>query len=210
MNARAGEGTRRSRSLRAICAALCLLIAPGGIDPARAAEPVAAEAPLPETAVVFTGARNRVLWALRLLEDGRIARLLISGIPEEMFLREFRLSRVLAEARRDGRLVLGTRAESTLENAAETVCWLKQQGLSGPLLLITSEDHLPRAMAALANAAPDLAVTPLGVSASPGRATGDPDGSERAKLALTQALRFLPRSVGVRAGFEDCSAVEFR
>ena len=207
MKPRAGERKRRSRAL---CAVLCVLLDHGGIDPAGAAEPAAAAAPLPETAVVFTGARIRVVWALRLLEDGKIARLLVSGIPEEMFMREFRLSRVLAEARRDGRLVLGIRAESTLENAAETVCWLEQEDLAGPILLITSDEHLPRAMAALANAAPDLAVTPLGVRASPGRGAGGSEASERAKLAVTRALRFLPQGVGVRAGFADCSAVEFR
>lgn len=210
MKARAGEGTARSRALGSICAALVVLLDPVGMQMARAAEPEVVEPPLPETAVVFTGARHRVLWALRLLEDGKIARLLVSGIPEETFLREFRLSPVLVAARREGRLVLGTRAESTLENAAETVCWLRQEGLPGPILLITSNEHLPRAMAALANAAPDLAVTPLGVGASLGRRAGDDDAAERAKLAITRALGFLPRGVGVREGFADCSAVELR
>lgn len=210
MKTRAREGARRWRALGMICAALLVFLDPQGLERAGAAEPEAVDPPLPETAVVFTGVRNRVQWALRLLEEGRISRLLVSGIPEEMFMREFRLSRVLAEARRDGRLVLGTRAESTLENAAETVCWLNQEGLTGPILLITSDEHLPRAMAALANAAPDLEVTPLGVGASPGRRAGGDDASERAKLAVTRVLRFLPRGVGVREGFADCSAVEFR
>jgi uncharacterized SAM-binding protein YcdF (DUF218 family) len=187
------------------------LLTPYGLaKPAGAAELHAGEPPLPETAVVFTGSRNRVIWGLRLLEDGRVARLLVSGIPEETFVREFRLSQVLVKARREGRLVLGTRAETTLENAAETVCWLEREGLTGPILLITSEEHLPRAMAALANAAPDLPVTPLAVRASPGRGADDSDASERAKLAVTHALRFLPPGVGVREGFADCSAVEFR
>jgi uncharacterized SAM-binding protein YcdF (DUF218 family) len=165
---------------------------------------------LPETAVVFTGVPNRVLWGLRLLEEGKIQRLLISGISEEDFADEFRLSRTLTEARAEGRLVLGTQAQSTLENAAETACWLDQEGLSGPILLTTSEFHLPRATEALAQAVPDIAITPLGVMDPTDPSHAGREESEARKLSITRALRFLPQSLAMREGFADCSGVEFR
>jgi uncharacterized SAM-binding protein YcdF (DUF218 family) len=203
-------GPKRVRVPCALCAATAALMLLGMTEPALAAGPQVSETPLPETAVVFTGGPNRVLWGLRLLEDGKIKRLLISGISEEDFLRDFRLSRKLAEARQDGRLVLGTRAQSTLENGAETACWLQQEGLSGPVLLISSDFHLDRAKEALVMAAPGLAVTTLGVKDPADASNPEKAASEARKLTMTRALRFLPQSLALRDGFADCSVMQFR
>lgn len=209
MGTRTAVGRNRSR-LRHVTSAAILGVAlhlPAG--PAKAAE--AEVAPhLPESAVVFTGVPNRVLWGLRLLEDGKIRRLLVSGISEDEFTRDVRLSRALATAREEGRLVLGTRAQSTLENAAETACWLRREGLAGPILLITSEFHLPRATEALAQAAPGIAIEPLGVADPTDPSHVGREETEARKLAVTRALGLLPSRLGMREGFADCTGVEFR
>ena len=98
----------------------------------------------------------------------------------------------------------------TSETGAGTACWLQRERLAGPILLISSEQHLARAKAALANAAPDTPVRTLGVRDMPTAGARQDAASELAKLAVTRALRFLPDGLSVRDGFADCSGVQFR
>ncbi len=104
-------------------------------------------------AVVFTGQFDRIHRGLYLLKKGHINRLLISGanpgagIQPDRFATQFNLDASQLEALYDGRLVLATGAESTLQNAAETACWFKSG--QGALVLITKTDHMPRASLAL-------------------------------------------------------------
>jgi uncharacterized SAM-binding protein YcdF (DUF218 family) len=170
----------------------------------------------PETAIVFTGDFNRVERGLYLLQMGQVDRLFISGvnpeagIPVDGFDEQFVLTGDLLEARRNGSLVLGTEAQNTLENAAEAACWLKQEGIGGPVLLISSTSHLQRAIAALSAAVTDVQIVGMGVWES--LDTTDPSyrASERAKLEATRLLGLLPQRFIVREGLADCSAVEFR
>ena len=109
----------------------------------------------PVVAVVFTGQFSRVEHGLALLAEGRVAALMISGVNPRAgmtvqgFADQFRLDDNLRAALRDGRLVLGPRADNTLENAFETRCWLAQQPARVPVVLITSARHMPRAALAL-------------------------------------------------------------
>lgn len=113
---------------------------------------------MPRIAVVFTGQFERIHFALGLFEEGRIDRLFISGVNSgagldpKRFDRQFGLSEALRAARAEGRIVLASEANTTLENAAETACWLRMSPEVDTVALITSHRHMPRASLALERA----------------------------------------------------------
>lgn len=134
------------------------------MEPSRSAED------LETNAVVFTGQFDRVFAGLDMLREGLVENLFISGVnpgagmTRERFAMQFSLDANLQRALASGRLALGERAENTLENAAETACWYKRRGLSGPLLLITSCLHMPRASLALERSLSDVDVVRMCLS----------------------------------------------
>lgn len=136
---------------------LVLMVAAASLvtDYERRQRPTLVVGQWPAQAVVFTGQFNRVDYALNLLERGAIDRLFVSGVnpgaglTPERFAQQFALSDTLRAALANGHLVLGTRAKNTLENADETLCWLRSTGASGPILLVTSQRHMARASLAL-------------------------------------------------------------
>jgi uncharacterized SAM-binding protein YcdF (DUF218 family) len=107
--------------------------------------------------VALTGAPGRVDAALRLLADGRADRLLISGVAAGASLED-----IAHEAPALGtqsqpwspRVTLGHVATNTQGNAREAAAWAQAHDLRS-LLVVTSDWHLPRAMAELARAMPD-------------------------------------------------------
>ncbi|UOK72813.1 YdcF family protein [Ancylobacter polymorphus] len=110
------------------------------------------------TAIVFTGQPDRIERALELMEEGRVARILVSGanrpggVDPTRFARQFRLSPRLVSALSAGDIVLATEANSTLENAIETSCWLSRHPEIDEVTLITSSTHMARASLALERA----------------------------------------------------------
>jgi uncharacterized SAM-binding protein YcdF (DUF218 family) len=126
-----------------------------------------------QAAIVFTGQFNRVREGLDLLERSEIRQLFVSGVNRKAgmtparFVAQFELDRSSQEALAEGRLVLGPAARSTFQNVSETRCWLQSQGVQGPVLLITSARHMPRASVALERALPNLQVLRLSVSDGP-------------------------------------------
>jgi uncharacterized SAM-binding protein YcdF (DUF218 family) len=122
-----------------------------------------------ETAIVFSGADERVRVGLELLKARGVKRLYISGANPNagIWLNDFEKKfgngdgnmRPLLECC----VQFGTLADTTLQNALETRCWLGQQGLGGPIMLITSALHMPRASAALRHLLPLVAITPYPV-----------------------------------------------
>lgn len=161
-----------------------------------------------EAAVVFTGAFERLHAGVKLLETGRTARLYISGanpnagIRPAHFLADFgekhpRLAHFLNCC-----VEFGERADSTIENALETRCWLRANAIRGPILLVTSAMHMPRAMAAARGAIDDVEIEPLVVADgySPPEAALRGEIIEYLKYLVTRALSLTPalmrRAVG--------------
>lgn len=158
------------------------------------------ETPLP-MAIVFTGAFDRVELGLTLLEAGQVERLLISGVnpgaglEPETFAMQFDLGRAALRARSDGRLILATGAQTTLENARESRCEMlllaeAGQGMPGTVLLITSRHHMPRASVVLEAALPGVQV----LRQSPPVSTHEPRrwAREFAGFLAMRGLSFLP------------------
>jgi uncharacterized SAM-binding protein YcdF (DUF218 family) len=157
---------RRARAivLAAIAAAALGLVA-GFVafvsDVSAARPPGAAKA---EGIVVLTGGSARIDTALHLLAEGHAHRLLISGVNPAVG------SGAIAETvDPDLKSViaccvdLGHEARDTIGNAAETRDWVRQHRY-GSLIVVTSAYHMPRSLAELADALPEVSLIPYPIS----------------------------------------------
>jgi uncharacterized SAM-binding protein YcdF (DUF218 family) len=114
--------------------------------------------------VVLTGGSARIEGALRLLAEGRAERLLISGVNEAVSL-----GTLAGTVDRDLELALaccvdlGRDARDTIGNAAETRDWAATKGFTS-LIVVTSDYHMPRSMAELAEAMPKVKLIPYPVT----------------------------------------------
>ena len=120
--------------------------------------------PLPPRAdgiVALTGGADRVETALRLLADGHARILLVSGVGGPIAFAEL-ARRAGVDSNLGDRVTLGRTAASTRGNAVETAEWANAHALRS-LLVVTAGYHLPRALAELARALPDVRLYPVAV-----------------------------------------------
>jgi len=104
--------------------------------------------------VVLTGGASRIEDAIELLASGNGRRLLISGVNPSTSERE--IARLKPE---HGKIItccvdLDRMAVNTITNATETRRWVKDRGFAS-LIVVTSNYHMPRAMAELSHQLPD-------------------------------------------------------
>ncbi|MBX3476728.1 MAG: YdcF family protein [Brevundimonas sp.] len=114
--------------------------------------------------VALTGpSAERVNAAMRLLEQGKGRRLLISGVNREVRRQELR-ALVPGSARLFNCCVdLGFEAETTNGNAHEIAAWARAKGYDS-LIVVTSDYHMPRSLIEIRSAAPGVTLTPYAVS----------------------------------------------
>lgn len=133
----------------------------GGFLHFTASLPRPHEAPPGETdaIVVLTGGADRLDVGLRLLVEGKAAKLFISGVD--------RATTAAALQRRSGSapekfaccVVLGHAAEDTEGNAIETALWMEREKFTS-LRLVTASYHMPRSLLLFRQALPDAQITP--------------------------------------------------
>lgn len=146
--------------------------------------------------VVLTGGAGRVELALRLLAEGRAARLLVSGTGRAEFsdlAARARVGTALAH-----QVTLGRFARSTRGNARETEEWVAAHGIHS-LIVVTSGYHMPRALIELRRTLP-ARVT---VHPAPLVPTA-PDGHDRVPMRLLVAE--FAKWLGAAAGFSGMVA----
>ncbi len=119
---------------------------------ASAGVPKAASA---DAIVVLTGGHARVNEAVRLLEEGRASRLLISGVHPGTTRKQLAAVTSSSMPLKTNSVDLDRVALNTAGNAVETANWVRKNGFSS-LLVVTSAYHLPRAKVELSGALPDV------------------------------------------------------
>lgn len=120
--------------------------------------------PRAEGIVVLTGGAARIDGALKLLQERRAERLLISGVnpavgPEAIGgTRDDTMNAMLACC-----VDLGHTARDTIGNATETRDWAADQGFHS-LIVVTSAYHMPRSLAELTEVMPSVTLIPYPVA----------------------------------------------
>ncbi len=157
---RSSAGVWAWRLTLAVAALLAIALACGYAGfIARIEQREPAVAPRTDAIVVVTGGAQRVGDAIGLLGAERGSRLLISGVNERTGREE------LAKLNPSARELLGCcvdldyRARNTIGNAIEARRWVRRHDFKS-LLLVTSNYHMPRALAEFSHAMPGVRVVP--------------------------------------------------
>lgn len=123
-------------------------------------------APEPERAdaiVALTGpSAERVNAAIRLLEQDKGKRVLISGVNREVRRQELRALTPGSNRLFNCCVDLGFEAEDTIGNAQEIAAWADAKGYDS-LIVVTSDYHMPRALTEIRAAAPGVHLTAYAV-----------------------------------------------
>lgn len=118
--------------------------------------------------VVLTGGSSRVSDAMELLAGGYGKRLLISGVHPTSAASDISRSLPDNQALSGNQSLLGCcvdldrSAVNTRSNAAETRRWVRERGFKS-LIVVTSNYHMPRAIAEMSHAMPDVMLIPFAV-----------------------------------------------
>ena len=133
------------------------------------AERVRGLTPPPEPAradaiVALTGpSAERVNAAIRLLEQDKGRRVLISGVNREVRRKELRALTPGSNKLFNCCVDLGFEAENTVGNAQEIAAWARSKHYDS-LIVVTSDYHMPRSLLEIRGAAPGVKLTPYAVS----------------------------------------------
>ena len=114
--------------------------------------------------VALTGpSAERVNAAIRLLEQDKGARVLISGVNREVRRQELRALTPGSNKLFNCCVDLGFEAEDTLGNAEEIAAWARSRGYDD-LIVVTSDYHMPRALLEIRSISPAMTLTPYAIS----------------------------------------------
>jgi len=105
--------------------------------------------------VVLTGGQNRLNGAVKLLEEQYAAKLYISGVDEKVTRAE--LINLLGSSEDLAYCCIesGNEAADTVGNAIETMHWVSRNNVES-LRVVTSLDHMPRAMVEFRRYMPEI------------------------------------------------------
>jgi uncharacterized SAM-binding protein YcdF (DUF218 family) len=139
--------------------------------------------------VALTGGASRIADAIELLASGRGTRLLISGANRSTNSAE--ISRLNPEFARWVRCCVDfDQSLNTLGNAIETRRWAERRGFRS-LIVVTSNYHMPRALAEIAHQLPDVALVPFPVVTDRLRAEPWWTNGATARLMFTEYVKYV-------------------
>lgn len=144
-----------------------------------------------EGIVVFTGGSDRVQEAAELLARGQAKRMLITGVNRTT--RSSVLARLLPVSHKlfDCCVDLGYQAQDTIGNARETREWAQTRNISHSLIVVTSNYHMPRALAELSAALPDVTLHPFPVVSDHVNVNGWANDASVIRLVGGEYLKYL-------------------
>jgi uncharacterized SAM-binding protein YcdF (DUF218 family) len=140
--------------------------------------------------VVLTGSRFRIGDALELLAAGHGRRLLITGVYPATKLSE--IAHLMPEYARwfTCCVDLDHLALDTVGNAAETKRWAQEQGAKS-LIVVTSNFHMPRALAEISHQLPDVKLIPFPVVSERVRVDSWWSSPATARLLFLEYLKYM-------------------
>lgn len=140
---------------------------------------------------VLTGGKARIAEAMRLLSQGKAKRVLITGVHRAT------TKKTLKEFAQEGNQLftccvdIDHEARNTIDNAAETREWVAQKRYRS-LIVVTSNYHMPRALAELGRAMPGVTLIPYSVVDNNVRLERWWLYPGTTKLLLSEYLKYLP------------------
>jgi uncharacterized SAM-binding protein YcdF (DUF218 family) len=139
--------------------------------------------------VALTGGASRINDAIELLASGRGQRLLISGLNRTTSSNE--ISRLNPEFESWVRCCIDfDRSVNTLGNAIEIKRWAEGRGFHS-LIVVTSNYHMPRALAEIAHQLPGVALLPFPVITERQRAGPWWTSRTTARLMLSEYMKLI-------------------
>ena len=140
--------------------------------------------------IVLTGGADRIPDAIELFSKGHASRMLITGVNPGITRAEIgRLNpkyRELIECCVD----LGYEALNTFGNAREARRWAEQNSIKNSLIVVTSNYHMPRALAELYDALPGLMLIPYPVVSVRMRDGNWWQSSQALRLMSTEYIKY--------------------
>ena len=147
--------------------------------------------------VVLTGAASRIPDAIELLNSSRGQRVLITGVHRTTTAKE--IATLTSQNERVFRCCvdLDRSALNTLGNALETKRWARERNFHS-LIIVTSNWHMPRAMAEIEHQVPDVKLIPYPVVSE--KIKGEPwwASSGTARILLSEYLKYVFAVVRMR------------
>jgi len=147
--------------------------------------------------VALTGGAFRINDALVLLATGRGQRLLITGVNPTT--RTVEILRRVPEHQRwfECCVDLDHSALNTIGNAVETRRWARQKNFKS-LIVVTSNFHMPRAMAELSHQMPDATLIPFAVISERVRVEDWWSSPSSARLLFSEYLKYIVALARIR------------
>ena len=140
--------------------------------------------------VVLTGAASRIPDAIELLAAERGKRLLITGVHRATSAREIARLTPLYARYFACCIDLDRSALNTFGNALETKCWAREHNFNS-IIVVTSNWHMPRAMAELEHQLPDVTLTAFPVMSEKVKTEPWWSNIETARFLFAEYLKYL-------------------
>lgn len=109
--------------------------------------------------IVLTGGADRINTGLDLLAHGSAEKILISGVNQKVTLEQIMKLWPGEMENPETRVYIGHMAQNTQQNAAEARQWAEQMYVRSARL-VTSDNHMPRALLEFRHAIPDVDILP--------------------------------------------------
>lgn len=140
---------------------------------------------------VLTGGVSRIDQAMKLLADGKAKRVLITGVNRTTTLEELKQLASQGGQYFTCCVDIDKEARNTIDNATETSEWVALHRY-GSIIVVTSNYHMPRALAELARVMPTVTLIPYPVVDNNLHLNPWWSYPGTTKLLLSEYLKYLP------------------